>query len=175
MIDPSSSEEETDEEGVEEPHQHHRHHHHSQRAPKGQDASSSFPGNSNNTLGTTPGQLAGHGNINVGNGGNGAGAASSTAATSWGGGASNSLDVPPSSGSLPRYCIDLLIPFSSRVECLCPAGDKDPKKWVHLTPFLGGRNWSTSSGVTSMHTAGCVFCIFFCNLDLTDRIRLKMS
>lgn len=103
MIDPSSSEEETDEEGVEEPH---RHHHHSQRAAKGQDVGGSFAGGPNNTFGTTPGQLAGHGNSNLGVGGNGAGAASSTAATSWGGGggggASNSLDVPQSSGSLPR-------------------------------------------------------------------------
>jgi hypothetical protein len=113
MIDPSSSEEETDEEGVEEPHHHHHHHsgHHSQssqRTGKVQDANSgSFGvvgGGANNSFGPAPGQLAsGAGGGNLG-GGNGTGLLSgNTAATSWGGGATNSLDVPPSSGSLPRY------------------------------------------------------------------------
>lgn len=166
MIDPSSSEEETDGEGVEEPHHHHHPGHHSQqsqRAAKGQqDASgggggSSAGGVSNNSFGTAPGQLAGAGaggNLGGGNGaGAGASSSSGTAATSWGGagGASGSLDVPPPSGSLPRYVkvftlisldsfLPRLPPFSSSSSCvggcLCPA-DKERTKTTRIpTPFF---------------------------------------
>lgn len=93
MIDPSSSEEETDEEAVDEPHHHHHHHHHPSshqpRASKVQDTSVSSAANS---FASAPGQFVG-----------GPGQPANAAATSWGSGASNSLDVPPSSASQTRY------------------------------------------------------------------------
>ena len=103
MIDPSSSEEESDDEGVEEVH------HHSQRVSR-QEAviaassfnqshhpSSSLPAAHPSVLGSS--ERGGGGNL----GSNSiTGTVPSVAASTYGS-ASNSLDVPASSSTLPRY------------------------------------------------------------------------
>ena len=95
MIDPSSSEEETDEEAVEESHRHHKHNS-SHQQPRAGKVAQDVAGSSANSFGASPGHGAG------GSGPGGGPANASDKSWGGGGGATNSLDVPQSSGSLPR-------------------------------------------------------------------------